>query len=63
MIINRREIARNKVEKLKTGFSAFSESLEVTDLMKKYIKEQNLHVYVDETPLGSWFIPEKQERN
>lgn len=57
MVINRREMARAKVEKLKNGFSAFSETQEVTELMERYIKEENLDVHVDKTSLGCWFIP------
>ncbi|MBN6188001.1 hypothetical protein JQN58_14090 [Aneurinibacillus sp. BA2021] len=57
MVISRREMARAKVEKLKNGFSAFSETQEVTDLIERYIKEENLAVHVDKTSLGCWFIP------
>jgi hypothetical protein len=61
MVISRREMARAKVEKLKSGFSAFSETSEVTELMERYIKEQNLHVTVDKTLRGAWFIPEQNQ--
>ncbi|WP_052947745.1 hypothetical protein [Aneurinibacillus tyrosinisolvens] len=57
MVISRREMARAKVEKLKNGFSAFSETSEVIELIEKYIREENLDVHVDRTPLGCWFIP------
>ncbi|MED0678166.1 hypothetical protein [Aneurinibacillus thermoaerophilus] len=57
MVISRREMARAKVEKLKKGFSAFSETQEITELMERYIKEEKLNVHVDKTSLGCWFIP------
>ena len=61
MVISRREMARAKVEKLKNGFSAFSETQEITELMERYIKEENLDVHVDKTSLGCWFIPADKE--
>ncbi|BAU29532.1 hypothetical protein DFP93_11936 [Aneurinibacillus soli] len=57
MIISGREVARAKVEKLKNGFSAFSETQEVTELIERYIKQENLNVHIDKTTLGCWFIP------
>jgi hypothetical protein len=59
MIINRREMARAKVERLKNGFSAFSETTAVTELIMKYITEENLRIHIDKTPYGCWFIPIK----
>lgn len=63
MIINRRALARAKVEKLKKGLSAYAETKEVAMLVEKYVKEQNLNVDIDKTPLGTWFIPVKEEKN
>ncbi len=63
MIINRRAMARAKVEKLKKGLSAYAETEEVAQLVEKYIKEQNLKVHIDRTSLGTWFIPVEEEKN
>jgi hypothetical protein len=63
MIISRREMAREKVEKLKNGFSAFSETQEVTELVKRYIQEENLDVQIDQTTLGCWFIPANKAKH
>ncbi|MBO8171876.1 MAG: hypothetical protein H0Z33_08295 [Bacillaceae bacterium] len=63
MIINRRAMARAKVEKLKKGLSAYAETREVAELVEKYIKENNLNVFIDRTPLGTWFIPEEEQKN
>jgi len=60
MIINRKEIARAKVRKIKNGFSAFAETQEVIDLVKKELDKENIPVFIDETAKGSWFIPVKE---
>nr|WP_270897212.1 hypothetical protein [Aliibacillus thermotolerans] len=57
MIMNRKELAFEKVEKIKTGYSAFAESDEVIQLIRKELDKQNIEVYEDKTELGSWFIP------
>lgn len=57
MIISPREEARAKVEQLKNGLSAFSETQEITELIERYIKEEHLNVLIDRTSLGCWFIP------
>lgn len=59
MIINQRELARAKVERIKNGLSAFSETTLVTELIEKYVHEQGLHVHIDKTSVGCWFIPVK----
>lgn len=59
MIISRRELAKAKLEKIKRGLSAFAETKEVADLIKKEIQVQNLAVYVDQTSVGCWFVPRK----
>lgn len=59
MIINRKALARDKVEKLKNGYSAFTDSQEVAELVEKEIAELNMAVHIDRTSLGCWFIPEK----
>jgi hypothetical protein len=61
MVISNREIARAKIERLKKGFSAYCESNEVLELMERYIKEEKLDVIIDRTPLGYWFIPNKEK--
>ncbi|MFB4163012.1 hypothetical protein ACE1TI_04035 [Alteribacillus sp. JSM 102045] len=57
MVMNRKELALQKVEKIKAGYSAFAESQEVTDMIRKELDKQNIDVYEDKTDLGSWFIP------
>jgi hypothetical protein len=59
MIINRKEIAREKVKEIQSGFSAFAETKEVAELIKKELLKLNLKVHEDVTDVGSWFIPEK----
>ncbi|OEG00070.1 hypothetical protein BHF71_06385 [Vulcanibacillus modesticaldus] len=59
MIINRKELARAKVNKIKNGFSAYAETTEVIELIKKELERENISVIIDETPQGCWFIPNK----
>jgi hypothetical protein len=60
MILNRKEIALRKVEKIKNGLSAFAESKEVSDLIRKELEKQSIIVHEDKTEVGSWFIPVKE---
>jgi hypothetical protein len=62
MVINRKEIARLKVEKLKKGYSAFCETKAVADFIDKEIKKLNLKIHIDRTPVGTWYIPIKEEQ-
>ncbi|MBD8068961.1 hypothetical protein [Bacillus sp. PS06] len=58
-IIQRKKLVKEKVDRLKNGYSAYAESQEVATLLKKEIQALNLHVYEDVTEVGSWFIPDK----
>ncbi|MDT8859407.1 hypothetical protein N0O92_04110 [Alkalihalobacillus sp. MEB130] len=57
MVINRKDMALKKVEKIKNGFSAFAESKEVTEFIQKELKKQNIDVFEDITEVGCWFTP------
>ncbi|MFC4075783.1 hypothetical protein [Salinithrix halophila] len=57
MIISRRKLAREKVEKLKRGYSAYAESKEVAQLIEKELGAIEMPVFIDRTPIGYWFIP------
>ncbi|MDQ0208108.1 hypothetical protein [Alkalicoccobacillus murimartini] len=60
MVINRKDMARKKLAKLKAGQSAFTETKEVADLLRKYAKEEGVLFEEDDTDLGAWFIPQSQ---
>lgn len=60
MIMSAKEIALAKVRRLQNGYSAFAESNEMIRLIKRECKKLNVDVQIDETHLGSWFIPTKQ---
>jgi hypothetical protein len=62
MIINRKRLAREKLEKLKKGYSAYAETEEVAKLIEKELANLNIRVHIDRTPIGCWFIPEKTEQ-
>ncbi|KHF41060.1 hypothetical protein LQ50_06640 [Halalkalibacter okhensis] len=57
MVINRKDMARKKVEKIKNGFSAFAESKEVTELIRNELNKQKIDVHEDVTEVGCWFTP------
>ncbi|TWI56978.1 hypothetical protein [Halalkalibacter nanhaiisediminis] len=61
MIINRKEMALKKVEKIKAGLSAFAETKEVSDLIRKELEKEDIKVHEDVTDMGSWFIPTKEK--
>jgi len=63
MIINRRQMANSKVNKLKKGYSAFAETKEVIEYIKKELEKANIQVHIDETAQGCWFIPYKNNEN
>ncbi|QOY33906.1 hypothetical protein AWH56_014230 [Anaerobacillus isosaccharinicus] len=60
MIISRKKLARLKVEQIKSGYSAFTESKEVAVYMKKELEKLGIPVYEDATDIGFWFIPQKK---
>ncbi|SDW97243.1 hypothetical protein SAMN05444487_10878 [Marininema mesophilum] len=60
MIINRKQLAKAKIEKLKRGYSAYAESKEVAQLIEKELGRLNLPVFIDRTAIGYWFIPKGQ---
>src|SRR5690606_33654011 len=62
MIINRKILAQEKLENLKRGYSAYAETEEVARLIQRGLAHLNLNVYIDRTPLGWWFIPEKSNQ-
>lgn len=57
MIISRKKMANAKVNKIKNGYSAFAETKEVIDYIKKELENQKIPVHIDETEQGCWFIP------
>jgi uncharacterized membrane protein len=57
MIMNRKQIVREKLQQILSGYSAYAETKEVADLLKKELKQLNIDVYEDSTDIGSWFIP------
>jgi hypothetical protein len=63
MIINRRALAREKLEKLKNGYSVYTETEEVANYIEKEIQQWDKKVLIDRTPIGCWFIPEERLEN
>lgn len=61
MIISRKKMANAKVNKIKNGYSAFAETKEVIEFIKKELENQNIPVHIDETDQGCWFIPKSKD--
>ncbi len=61
MILNRKQLVRDKLQQIIDGYSAYAESREVAEMLKKEIRLLNLDVFEDCTEIGSWFIPVKNE--
>ncbi|WP_100373749.1 hypothetical protein [Bacillus sp. FJAT-45037] len=60
MVLSRKAMALKKVEKIKAGLSAFAESKEVSEMIRKQLAKEGIAVSEDVTEVGSWFIPEKK---
>ncbi|SDZ13126.1 hypothetical protein [Thermoactinomyces sp. DSM 45892] len=58
MIISRRALARAKLEKLKQGFSVYTEIEEIAQSIEKKLDTVDFPVHIDRTDLGCWFIPD-----
>ncbi|MFZ3578192.1 hypothetical protein [Virgibacillus sp. DJP39] len=56
-IMNHNRMKEEKINLLKNGLTAYAESNELIRLIKRDIKKFELHVHLDETPSGCWFIP------
>lgn len=61
MILNAKDLALAKVNRIENGYSAFTESMEVGRLLKRELRKKNIRVIEDRTNLGSWFFPVKEE--
>lgn len=61
-IFSSKKLAQEKIEHIKNGFSAYVESPELANLIKKEIQLLNLDVYEDATDIGFWFIPNRKSK-
>ncbi|WP_044640890.1 hypothetical protein [Risungbinella massiliensis] len=62
MIINRKHLARQKLEKLRKGYSVYTETKEVQEYLEKEIDQAGIKVTIDRTPIGTWYIPEERKQ-
>lgn len=61
VVISNKRLARAHVEKLKEGYSAFTESPEVARYIEKELDSLGFSVHIDRTPYGFWYIPLRDE--
>jgi hypothetical protein len=57
MLISRKALAREKLEQLKNGQTAYAETSEVSQYIEKELASMNLDVVIDRTERGNWFYP------
>ena len=57
MIITARELRNQKLERLRSGHNAYTESDEVIRLLQRDIARENLDILFERTSSGCWFIP------
>jgi len=60
-ILDRRKMRDEKIEQLKSGRTIYAESPEFIRLIKRGIEKESLHVVLEETSGGCWFIPTDNE--
>lgn len=58
-IIDSRKLAKEKVARLQNGYSAYAESEELANLIRKELSSLKIGVHEDVTEKGYWFIPIK----
>jgi hypothetical protein len=54
---NRQIIVEEKTKDLLNGYSAYAETDELIRLIQRNISKHNMDVYLDQTEIGCWFIP------
>lgn len=58
-ILCQRKLKQEKLDLIKKGFSAYVESATLARLITRDVQLLNLDVYVENTHLGCWFIPNR----
>ncbi|UCZ52267.1 hypothetical protein LGQ02_15655 [Bacillus shivajii] len=59
-VMSKSKLAREKVQTIKAGYSAYAETEEMSNLIKKELTNLGIDVIEDTSKLGSWFIPAKR---
>lgn len=57
MLISRKAIAREKLELLKNGQTAYAETSEVSQYIEKELGNLDMNVVIDRTDRGNWYYP------
>lgn len=56
-VLNNIRMRDEKISQLRAGRTAYAETTELIRLMKRSIEKEQLHVHLDATNGGCWFIP------
>ncbi|QSS99224.1 hypothetical protein IMZ31_14185 [Pontibacillus sp. ALD_SL1] len=59
LIMNRKRMVEDKLDRLTKGQTAYAESRELIRLVKREIENRQISVLMDETDSGCWFIPQE----
>ncbi|KGP90823.1 hypothetical protein N780_02215 [Pontibacillus chungwhensis BH030062] len=59
LIMNRKRMVEDKLNRLISGQTAYAESRELIRLVKREIENRQISVLMDETDSGCWFIPQE----
>ncbi|WLR44173.1 hypothetical protein LC087_08900 [Bacillus carboniphilus] len=62
-VLSRNQMAKEKVERIRSGLSAYAESEELSQKIKRELELQNISVHEDITEFGYWFIPVQENQH
>jgi hypothetical protein len=62
-VMHNRRIRDELISQLKAGRTAYVETEELIRLMKRSIERELIHVHLDLTSKGCWFIPLSADEN
>ncbi|MGJ9382394.1 hypothetical protein CR203_12805 [Salipaludibacillus neizhouensis] len=59
-VISRSKIAEDKIKSIRLGYTAFAESQEVLNKIKKELVLHDIDFIEETTDVGSWITPKKK---
>lgn len=59
-VISCSKIAEEKINSIRVGYTAFTETQEVLEKIKKELILQNIDFIEEKTDVGSWITPKKK---
>lgn len=62
-VMMQRRICEEKMNQLRNGNTAYAESPEIINRMKREIEKENLKIHIDYTNSGCYFIPLPRQKS